>query len=624
MKAAVMGTAGHVDHGKTSLVKVLTGVDTDRWSEEKRRGLTIDIGFARLEAGPGLEVGVVDVPGHEDFVKNMLAGSTGIDFLLLVVAADEGPMPQTREHLLIGHLLGIAHGVVALTKVDRVDAEWRELAREAVRDELRRLLGHADWPVIEVSAITGEGLAALRAEIVAVAGRVHDRDSGDYFRMPVDRSFSVRGAGTVVTGTTWSGELSLGESIRILPGDSSARVRSLQVHGEERKKVGPGRRCALALVGVQPADAPRGSVIVRERCWRSVRRLGSRLEVPAQSPRAIENGQRVRLYLGTREVMARVRLWDRERLERGDTTWAVLEGESTQVARVGDRFVLRFYSPVATVAGGVVAELEPPSGWRRRARQWEGMLGGPTSRLEASVSLAAGKGVLVDELPLRTGLSPGMLEADPASGIRRIGHRWYPTWAQDEARAAMLDALREAHRTNRRASAEALESIRSALSPRYSDDLLASVIADLSASGELVVRGPWIRLPEHSATLIPEEQRGLRKLREALEEAGLEPPAPAELDRRLGLDRSLRNDLLRLLVEQGEVVPVTPEIFLAVDVEDDLRKTARQVLGDRQPATPTEFKEAFGVSRKYLIPLLEYLDRVGVTRRTIDGRVSAE
>ncbi len=278
MKGIVLGTAGHVDHGKTALVRALTGVETDRWAEERERGLTIDIGFAPLHVDADLEVGVVDVPGHEDFVKNMLVGSTGIDAVLLVVAADEGPMPQTREHLSIARLLGVRHGIVALNKVDRVEPEWRELARDATLEESGRILGHRDWPVVEVSTLTGEGLTELRAHILDLANELPARPEEDVFRMPVDRAFSVAGAGTVVTGTTWSGRVTTGDTVRLLPVDLRARVRSLQVHGSDRDSVGPGSRAALALVGVETSRATRGAVVVSGAAWRSHRRFGARIE----------------------------------------------------------------------------------------------------------------------------------------------------------------------------------------------------------------------------------------------------------------------------------------------------------------------------------------------------------
>ncbi|MGH7539619.1 MAG: selenocysteine-specific translation elongation factor, partial [Gemmatimonadota bacterium] len=345
----VIGTAGHVDHGKTSLVRALTGVDTDRWKEERDRGLTIDLGFARLVLNGEVEVGVVDVPGHEDFLKNMLAGATGVDLLLLVVAADEGPMPQTWEHLAIAGLLGVERGVVALSKADRVDPEWLELARAATRDLLATLPGGDGWPIVPVSAVSGEGLDALREALRAEVASAPARSTDDLFRLPVDRGFSIHGTGTVVTGTVWSGRVSEGDALRLLPGDRAVRVRALQVHGEGRTCVPAGRRCALALVGADPGDAPRGSVLVGDPAWHEVDRLGVCLRVLRRPGRSIEHGQRVRVYHGTREAMARVYLAAQEALPPGGEAWAVVALESPLVARVGDRFIVRFYSPVTTI-----------------------------------------------------------------------------------------------------------------------------------------------------------------------------------------------------------------------------------------------------------------------------------
>lgn len=623
MKALILGTAGHVDHGKTTLVRCLTGVDTDRWKEEKERGLTIDIGFASLDLGSDLEVGVVDVPGHEDFVKNMLTGSTGVDLLLLVVAADEGPMPQTREHLLIARLLGVSCGVVALTKADRAEPQWRELAKEAVRDELRAWPEAARWPIVEVSAVTGEGLTTLRDALREAADRLPARRAEDWFRMPVDRSFSVHGAGTVVTGTTWSGTLEAGQTVRVLPVGRSARVRSIQVHGRERSLVGPGHRTALALVGLDPPATGRGSCIVREPAWKAVRRLGVRVEVPPGGPYRLESGQRVRVFLGTGEVLARVRLSSPGVLAE-PAAWAVLECETPLVPRVRDRFVLRFYSPVRTIGGGMVAELDPPHRWRDRVPLWEGCLADPTRAAIAAVELSGGQGTPADDLPLRTGLAPDLLEALSSPSLRRIGGSWYSTRAFDEACERILTALREAHRSRPRQSAEALESLRAGLVPRSSDQLVAAALAWLTDTGEVVVRGPWVRLPGHEVSLTTGERQARARMIERLREARLEPPEPERLEAELGLDRALRNDLLRLLAEDGLAVAVTPELYLDAAVERELRETAWRIVTEQGTATPAHFKAALGVSRKYLIPILEYLDRVGVTRRTAGGRVAGD
>ncbi len=619
----IVGTGGHVDHGKTSLVRALTGVETDRWAEERERGLTIDIGFAPLDSIAVGEAGVVDVPGHEDFIKNMLAGSTGVDVLLLVVAADEGPMPQTREHLTIARLLGIKAGVVALNKIDRVDDEWLELVRETTCDEVSRLLGHANWPIVDVSATTGQGLPELREALSVAAAGATRRESADLFRMPIDRSFSVRGAGTVVTGTTWSGQLKVGDIARVLPEDLTARVRSLQVHGAEREEVGPGLRCAMALVGIAATGIERGSVVVGAGNWRPLDRLGVRLEIPPGSAREVTHGQRVRLFIGTGEVMARVRTVDRGAVSSGGRGWAVLDCERPVVARVRDRFVLRFYSPVTTVGGGQVCELDPPRGWRAHVEGWSTILAGDIEESAvAAVNAAAGTGLAADDVALQTGLPAGaaddLLRGNDA--VIRVGGSWYGRASVEGATAAVLDTLRNAHERRKRASSESLESVRVGLSARFAPGLVDEVIAGLASSGHVRVEGPAIRLAGHEPDLSEVEQRLLQSLEDTLSEAGLTPPSPADLASALDADRDLLNDLLKLLLERGTIVRVTPEIYLTRRAEEDARRTIERIASSGAVG-PGEFREALGLTRRHLIPLLEYMDRAGVTRRTAEGRV---
>ena len=625
-RGVIVGTGGHVDHGKTSVVRALTGVETDRWTEERERGLTIDIGFAPLESVVDGEAGIVDVPGHEDFVKNMLAGSTGVDVLLLVVAADEGPMPQTREHVTIARLLGIRAGVVALNKIDRVDDEWLELVREATRDELTALLGHADWPIVDVSATTGQGLSELRDAIGVASSGSRLRDPSDLFRMPIDRSFSVRGAGTVVTGTTWSGTVRAGETLGIQPGDMTARVRSLQVHGAEREEVGPGIRCAMALVGVDAARVDRGSVVLGAGNWKPLSRLGVRLEVPPGSVREVDHGQRVRLFLGTSEVMARVRTVKRDAVAAGGRGWAVLDCEQPVVARVGDRFVLRFYSPVTTVGGGEVCALDPPRGWRALVEGWSAILDGPPeASVVAAVSAAGGRGLKADDVPLSAGLASArageLLEA--SSAVARVGGAWYARPSVDAAAAAVLSHLRGAHGLKRRSSAESLEAVRAGLFVRFSTDLVEFVVRSLASAGEVVVDGPGIRLAGHEPDLTDSEEQALRSLEAVLVAADLAPPPPSDLAAAIGVDRELLNDLLKLLVERGLAVRVTPEMFVMRTAEERARQTIRRLLSSGA-VPPGKFRQALGLSRKHLIPLLEHMDRAGVTRRTPEGRVSNE
>jgi len=625
VRAFIIGTAGHVDHGKTTLVRALTGVDTDRWREEKERGLTIDLGFARLPTGEGsdLEIGMVDVPGHEDFVKNMLAGATGIDLLLLVVAADEGPMPQTREHLVIARLLGVKAGVVALTKVDRVEPEWQELAAETVRDELRLVLGRDDWPVIPVSPVKSVGVEDLREALVRRAGSLEPRRQDDLFRLPVDRAFSVRGAGTVVTGTTWSGRVRVGDDVRLLPGGITARIRTLQVHGQDRQEVGPGRRCALALVGVDADAVSRGTVAVIGAGWSEAATIGAHLTVPSCLDRPIEPGQRVRVYLGTREVMARVDL-AHGTLEPGAEGWARLRLERPIVARTGDRFVVRFYSPVAVVAGGRVAEVDPPGDWRSRTDPWLALLEGePATALAAATALREGRGLTAAEAPLLTGLAPAEVTraAERAPGVLRVGDRWFAVHTEESCRAALLEDLAELHRKARRARAASLAALRRGVQMSFAGPLIDHCMATLVGRGDVLVEGPRVKLPGHRVQLTPAEEEAREAIVEAVEAGGLEPPMVADLSEGVGRDAGLLHDLLELLVEDERVAAVNPDLYLSPGTERDLRERVRRVLARTTPAQASEFKEALGVSRRYLIPYLEYMDAQGVTRRTSEGRV---
>lgn len=622
----VIGTGGHVDHGKTALVRALTGVETDRWKEERERGLTIDIGFAELQLESGLEVGIVDVPGHEDFLKNMLAGATGIDLLLLVVAADEGPMPQTYEHLAIAELLGIEHGVVALTKSDRVDEAWLELATEATGELLRDVLGHARWPIVPVSALSGDGLEALREKLRTGLRAAEPREEEDLFRLPIDRSFSIRGTGTVVTGTVWTGSVAVGDQPTVMPGRHGSRVRALQVHGHTRSRVSAGRRCALALVGLDPAQAPRGSVLVSDSGWRESERLGARLRILERPGRSIEHGQRIRAYLGTRETMARALLPDKRGLQPGSTGWAMLILEDPLVARVRDHLVLRFYSPVTTIGGGKIAELEPPRRWEARTEAWASILDEDSqTAIRSAIRLRGTAGLSISDAPHATGRTPAAVAAagETGTGLMLIGDTWFTEEALEQAVAETLDAVEQLQAIHRRAMGVSLGAIRARVRRSCAPELVDSALEHLSAGGAIHIDGPRVCLPGHEPRLSPSERDARDDLLGAITAGGLQPPTVGELGQSLRIGRDLLDDLLPLLQEEGRVVSITPEIYITSEEREELIARVRALLADGEVAPPTRFKEAFGLSRKYLIPILEYLDREAVTRRTGDGRVLA-
>jgi selenocysteine-specific elongation factor len=620
VRTLVIGTAGHVDHGKTTLVRALTGIETDRFREEKERGLTIDIGFAHLELGDDLQAGIVDVPGHQDFISNMLAGSTGIDAVLLVIAADEGPMPQTREHLQVARLLGLAEGVVALSHADRVESGFAELAEDAVREELGAILGRDDWPIVRVDSVRGAGIDELRIELARLAERVPVPPPDPLFRLPVDRSFTVAGTGTVVTGTVWTGEVAIGDRLYVLPGGREVRVRSLQAHGAELPRVGSRRRCAIGLVGVGAADIGRGDTLVSAPEWRATSRVGLVFDLLPDAGRILEHGTRLRVWLGTREVMARLALPDRTAAVPGERGCAVLDLESPLAARVGDRCLLRFYSPVELLGGATVAELDPPRRWRARATAWDTIVAAdPAASASAAIRLAGGRGITPEALRLAV---PGPAVDDPAEAgaAVRIGDRWFAPELRDDVTARIVAWLTAAHAAAPRQSTVPLESLRAAIDG-VAPELVAAAISALVDAGSLWLAGPMVRLGDHEAVLSDGERRSAAALAEAIAAGGLMPPTPEELTQRLATDRGLVNDLLRLGVEDGAYVQVNPDIYLAVAAEAALRASVLEVLAATPVVPPTEFREALGVTRRFLIPLLEYLDGIGWTRRTGEGRI---
>ena len=555
----------------------------------------------------------------------MLAGATGIDVLLLVVAADEGPMPQTHEHLAIARLLNVRRGVVALTKRDRVDEDWLELASETTRELLDEDPARASWEIVPVSALTGEGIEPLRAALRRSTAEIRARSVEDRFRLPVDRSFSIRGTGTVVTGTVWSGSVGVGDTVRIFPGGGSARVRALQVHEDPRRRVAAGRRCAVALVGVAPAAVARGSVLVDPSEWGSSERLGVRVRALGSRDRPLRHGQRLRVYLGTREVMARLQTADRQPVAPGATAWAVLALEAPLLARTRDRAILRFYSPVTTIGGIRVAELNPPPDWPARTGAWRRILdGAPAEAIAAAVALEGLRGLPVATSSILLGRRAPTLEtAAEEAGCVHIGDRWFAADAVTEAMEAVEQSVTRLHAADRRAPGVSKEAVRSAMAPFCDLELAETAVRRLLAGRGLLESGPRLALPGHAPRLTAQEEEGRAQLAGTIEAAGLQPPLVTELGKKLRLDRAVLDDLLRLLQESGLTKAVTPELHVAVGALETMEARVRELLADAAPVPPARFKETFGLSRKYLIPLLEYLDREGVTRRTAKGRVLA-
>ena len=611
----VIGTAGHIDHGKTALVKALTGVDTDRWEEEKRRGITIDLGFAPLPLADDIQASVVDVPGHEGFVRNMLAGATGIDVALLVVAADEGIMPQTEEHLAIVELLGVRHGVPVITKRDAVDAEWLELVRGEVAARLAR--SRVRWaPPVATSAVTGEGLDDLRAALRRLAADLRERRADDLFRLPIDRVFAVAGAGTVVTGSTWSGSVAEGEAVRLLPLDREARVRSIEVHGHGADRAVPGRRTALALVGVDKDELARGDVAVTGEGWKATTVLDAAIELLPAASKPVVSRTRVRVHLGTAEVLARA--VQTRAIGPGEQGLARFILERPLVARGGDRFVLRSFSPVTTIGGGTVLDPQPP---RRpgRLRQRRIALGQqPAELLAAWVEEADLSGLNARNLPVRLGIVPGDVSrviADAGKGVITSGD-WLVARVALATEVERLGAvLAEYHGAHPLDPGMSLQALRAAVGgpgqPEVVDQLL-----DLGVRKRAwEIAGSVVRRPGWQPAV---DGRVSAALARRLGEARWQMPTVAELEREF--PGNPVRALLAHLARSGGVESVDQERYAASSALEEFRTALEAALRELGSATPAQLKDRFGLTRKYLIPLLEWADRRGVTRRKGDTR----
>lgn len=627
----VVGTAGHIDHGKTALVAALTGVDTDRLPEERRRGISIDLGFAPLDLGPGTPpASVVDVPGHEGFVRNMVAGASGIDAVLFVVAADEGMMPQSREHLLVLEALGIRRGVVAITKADLVDPEWAELVAETVREELAET-PLADAPIVRVSSRTGVGVEALRAELARAVTSATGRQDDFPFRLPVDRAFAIAGVGTVVTGTVWSGELATGDTVVGLPSGERARVRSIEVHGATVAGAEAGCRAALGLAGAGHAFGRGTTLVGPEVPWRPETRVEVRAWLSPSAPRAVRSRDRVRVHHGTTEAMARLRWHEGREVEPGGVGLALLELDEPIAAAVGDRFVLRAWSPVTTVGGGRILAL----GGRRlrgaarseRARSLaEFESAGKPERLELALELAGAAGIEEAALPIATGLGTRDLARAIrlASGrIEQRGGRWFAVSAREALMERIVAALAEFHAREPLRPGMSLEVARRAAG-RAPATLVESAIDALVEAGQVERVGASLARAGHRIELGANDRDVVERALELYGRAGLEPPETPALAAELGVDPARLRSLLRHLEDRGRVIKIAGDWYADPAALAQAERMLIERLGGVEEGADTgAFKELFGVTRKYLIPILEYFDRSGLTRREGNRRVLA-
>ena len=633
----IVGTAGHIDHGKTTLVKALTGTDADRLPEEKQRGITIDIGFAELQSDD-VRIGFVDVPGHERFVKNMLAGASGIDLVLLVVAADEGVMPQTREHFDICRLLRVTNGVIALTKSDLADPDTLELARLDVADLVRNsFLENA--PVIALSSRTGDGLAEMKKVLFEAVHNVQRGGETRATRLAIDRSFSVKGFGAVVTGTLASGEIRDGDELELLPPRKRLRVRGVQSHGKATSSAHAGQRSAVNLAGIAHDEITRGMVLASPDALSVSQIFDAEVELLPDAPRPMRSRQRVRLHLGTAEILARLSvLNETQTVEPGENAFVQFRLESPVAAAHGDRFIVRSYSPQRTIAGGRV--LDPLARRHRRVdlesvvaslRELAEHVDANGNVVETFVRIAGETGLRPAELISRTGLQPDMIdklvaEARSAGRVVDANGLLIATALYDKLQRNALTAIEEHHRSDKISRGISRETLREKVFKRGGSDLFKAATASLEKAGKIVFDQDVFKLASHETQLSPAEAAARDKLRGIYSQARLEVP---KLDEALrdasiagGLDQKAVRKIFQLLVTSGEVVAVSPEFYFTADVLKDLTAKLRDSASASGDAAldVARFKEIAGVSRKYAIPLLEYLDRTRVTMRVGDKR----
>lgn len=634
----IVGTAGHIDHGKTALVKALTGIDADRLPEEKRRGITVDLGFAEMRVGD-VHIGFVDVPGHEGFVKNMLAGASGIDMVMLVIAATEGVMPQTREHFDICRLLGVTSGVVVLTKADIADAETLELAKLDAADLVADSF-LADAPVICVSAKTGDGIESLKEALRVTGLSLPVRLDGFVTRLPIDRSFSMKGFGAVVTGTLASGEIVEGTELQLLPGGSTVRVRGIQTHGQSAKSVTAGRRVAVNLGGIDHSRVTRGMVLVGPNVLRPTQMFDAEIEVLSDSPKPLRSRQRLRVHIGTKEALARVQVLNvAGEIDAGAKDFVQIRLEEPIVAIPGDRFIVRRYSPQTTIAGGEVIDTFAKKHRRgdiETVRTYlSGLLtasGDDAEQLRLRVAAAGPSGLSLSDLQLRTALKMTLLtkaisDLKSEQHIVDAGGRYVDRESFENLMKSTYEAIQRFHKREPLAKGISRGALAGDSFAYLPGEIVQSVIASLESAAKIVLEKDSIRLSSFQTKLSSGETEVGDKILATYRKAKLEVPKLETVlaDAVAGTNFTERDarKFFGLFLDSGEIVKVTEDFYFAKEVLDELVGRLKQFAVesvDHLIDVPA-FKEMAGISRKYAIPLLEYFDRERITTRSGDKRL---
>jgi selenocysteine-specific elongation factor len=632
----ILGTAGHIDHGKSALIKALTGTDPDRLKEEKLRGITIELGFAYLNLPTGQRLGIVDVPGHERFVRHMVAGATGMDLVALVIAADEGVMPQTREHLEICQLLKVKQGLVVLTKIDLVEEDWLELVAEEVREALKGNFLE-DAPLVRFSAVTGAGKAELLATLAELAAQVPPKPGSGIFRLPIDRVFTIKGFGTVVTGTAISGHLKVGDAVMVYPPAFKAKVRGLQVHGAAVEEALAGNRTAVNLQGLEKEELERGMVVAPPGALISSRRLDVYLNILASAPRPLKHRQAVRLHTGTAERVGMPLLLDAEELAPGASGYVQFFLREPLALKPGDRFVIRSFSPAFTWGGGVILHVNPVRHKRFQEPLLTGLQtleqGSPESVLSFYLEEAGAAGRSREELTALLPWDPGelanllntMVSKGQAFLYDQENRRYVLTKTVQDLEQQIRGQLTAYHRQNPLKPGLSKEELRRKLPPQMEVRLFNHLLSSLSQKGLVLVEKDLVRLSGHKVTLAGAQEDQVNLLEALYRRSRLSPPTLKEAAAALTTPLPQAQQLLRVLVNQGRLVKVKEDLYFHQEAMADLKAALVDFLKTNQEITVVQFKDLTQTSRKFTIPLLEYFDsqrvtvRVGETRRLREG-----
>jgi selenocysteine-specific elongation factor len=631
MKRLILGTAGHIDHGKTALIKALTGIDTDRLKEEKERGITIELGFAYLDLPSGERLGIIDVPGHEKFVKNMVAGSGGIDITALVIAADEGIMPQTEEHLNILRLLDVRLGLIVITKVDLAEEEFCDLVIEEVKEFVAgTFLENA--PIVKVSAITGEGIDELKKTLDDLVHKIEGRGASGIFRLPVDRVFSMKGFGTVITGTLLSGGVKTGEEVEISPTGIRAKIRGVQVHGEKADEAIAGTRTAINLSGVDRDQLKRGDVLISPGSVEPTYMIDTQLQYLPGAPRKLLNRERVRFHIGTSEVLSNIVLIDREELTPGEEAYVQIRLTEPVVALPTDRFVIRSLSPVNTIGGGEILNAHPKKHKRFTEAVIEDfetlILGSLRDRAAVFLKDTGYAGITAEGLKRRMGSTVSeatkLLTELAGEGIAAVIDKEKERFLDEEAYSRLkeitIGLMGSYHEKKPTQKGIPKEELANKMPWGVDAKLFSKLLADLSKEGKVSISGDRVADAGHAVSFSKEEEELLKKAGVLISQGKLSPPSTQELSERLSAPEDEIKKLLEVKARDGELVRVKENLYFTPDAIEALEGKLIGYLTETGEISTQAMKDLTGVSRKYTIPLLEYFDRKKVTIRIGDVR----